>query len=73
MNDITIHIMTQISMQRANVVCRVVFDVENEMIHAYVDDAHYVMSVSSDDDEYVFVNIDDANDIVRFPIACDDE
>lgn len=73
MNDLTIHLMTQISNARPNVVCRIDFDVSNETIHAYVDDTHFVCAVGSDDDEFCFVNIDDASDIIRFPIMSDDD
>lgn len=71
MNDQTIYIMTQISNARANVVCRIEY-CDDETIHAFVDNAHFVFEIGSDDDEYVFVNVDDANDIISFPMCCDE-
>ena len=80
MTDALTYILDQFKIAQPHATTNAVTFNDDETISVVVayndladDDNEYEMHVMSDDDAYVFVNVDDMNDVVTFPIPCDDE
>ena len=80
MNDALTYIRDQFKIAQPHATTIAVTFNDDETISVVVayndhadDDNEYEMHVMSDDDAYVFMNVDEMNDVVTFPIPCDDE